>query len=129
MKKLIITIAFCLPIGMQAQNIDEVLRSIEQNNKELQSQTQLLKAQKMENRTANNLPDPTAVSHSRCSAAISISLSVSWQGAWMSLPHSIRERLAFWQAARISSTEYLRKEMETRPVWKFMVVVPFGGGI
>ena len=59
MKKLIITIAFCLPIGMQAQNIDEVLRSIEQNNKELQSQTQLLKAQKMENRTANNLPDPT----------------------------------------------------------------------
>ena len=59
MKKLIITIAFCLPIGMQAQSIDQVLQSIEQNNKELQSQTQLLKAQKMENRTANNLPDPT----------------------------------------------------------------------
>ena len=59
MKKLIITIALCLPIGMQAQSIDQVLQSIEQNNKELQSQTQLLKAQKMENRTANNLPDPT----------------------------------------------------------------------
>ena len=59
MKKLIITLALCLPIGMQAQNIDQVLQSIEQNNKELQSQTQLLKAQKMENRTANNLPDPT----------------------------------------------------------------------
>lgn len=59
MKKLIITIAFCLPIGMQAQSIDRVLQSIGQNNKELQSQVQLLKAQKMENRTANNLPDPT----------------------------------------------------------------------
>ena len=59
MKKLIITLALCLPIGMQAQNIDQVLQSIEQNNKELQSQTQLLKAQKMENRTANNSPDPT----------------------------------------------------------------------
>ena len=59
MKKLIITIALCLPIGMQAQSIDQVLQSIEQNNKELQSQTQLLKAQKMENRTQNNLPDPT----------------------------------------------------------------------
>ena len=59
MKKLIITIALCLPIGIQAQSIDQVLQSIEQNNKELQSQTQLLKAQKMENRTQNNLPDPT----------------------------------------------------------------------
>ena len=59
MKKLIITIALCLPIGMQGQSIDQVLQSIEQNNKELQSQTQLLKAQKMENRTANNLADPT----------------------------------------------------------------------
>lgn len=59
MKKLIITIALCLPIGMQAQNIEQVLQSIEQNNKELQSQVQLSKAQKMENRTENNLPDPT----------------------------------------------------------------------
>ena len=65
MKKLIITIALCLPIGMQAQSIAQVLQRIEQNNKELQSQTQLLKAQKMENRTANNLPDPT-VSYSSC---------------------------------------------------------------
>ena len=59
MKKLIITIALCLPIGMQAQNIEQVLQSIEQNNKELQSQAQLSMAQKMENRTENNLPDPT----------------------------------------------------------------------
>ena len=59
MKKLIITIALCLPIGMQAQSIEQVLQSIEQNNKELQSQAQLSKAQKMENRTENNLPDPT----------------------------------------------------------------------
>ena len=59
MKKILITIALCLPIGMQAQSIDQVLQSIEQNNKELQSQVQLNKAQKMENSTANNLPDPT----------------------------------------------------------------------
>ena len=59
MKKQIITIALCLPMWMQAQSIDHVLQSIEQNNKELQSAMQLTKAQKMENRTANNLPDPT----------------------------------------------------------------------
>jgi len=59
MKHILITIALCLPIEMQAQSIDQVLQSIEQNNKELQSQAQLNKAQKMENRTANNLPDPT----------------------------------------------------------------------
>jgi outer membrane protein TolC len=49
----------CFPIGMQAQNIEQVLQSIEANNKELLSQKQLTKAQKMENRTENNLPDPT----------------------------------------------------------------------
>ena len=59
MKKQIITIALCIPMWMQAQSIDYVLQSIEQNNKELQSAMQLTKAQKMENRTGNNLPDPT----------------------------------------------------------------------
>ena len=59
MKKQIIIIALCIPMWMQAQSIDHVLQSIEQNNKELQSAIQLTKAQKMENRTANNLPDPT----------------------------------------------------------------------
>ena len=59
MKKQIITIALCIPMWLQAQNIDHVLQSIEQNNKELQSAMQLTKAQKMENRTANNLSDPT----------------------------------------------------------------------
>ena len=59
MKKILITIALCLPMWMQAQTIDHVLQSIEQNNKELQSALQLTKAQKMENRTANNLADPT----------------------------------------------------------------------
>lgn len=59
MKKLLILIALCAPIGVQAQNIDRVLQSIGQNNKELQSQAQLSEAEKMENRTENNLPDPT----------------------------------------------------------------------
>ena len=59
MRKIILTIALSIPMWMQAQSIDHVLQSIEQNNKELQSAIQLTKAQKMENRTANNLPDPT----------------------------------------------------------------------
>ena len=59
MKKYILSIALAFPLVMQAQSIDHVLQSIEQNNKELQSAMQLTKAQKMENRTANNLPDPT----------------------------------------------------------------------
>ena len=59
MKKQIITIALCIPMWLQAQSIDHVLQSIEQNNKELQSALQLTQAQKMENRTANNLADPT----------------------------------------------------------------------
>ena len=48
MKKLSILIALCTPMWVQAQTIDQVLQSIEQNNKELQSQVQLFKAQKME---------------------------------------------------------------------------------
>ena len=59
MRKIILTIALCIPMWMQAQSIDHVLQSIEQNNKELQSALQLTKAQKMENHTTNNLPDPT----------------------------------------------------------------------
>ena len=59
MKKILFTIALGIPMWMQAQSIEQVLQSIEQNNKELQSQAQLSKAQKMENRTGNNLPDPT----------------------------------------------------------------------
>lgn len=59
MKKFIIALALCSPMMLQAQCIDQVLQSIEQNNKELQSQIQLSKAQKMENRTGNNLADPT----------------------------------------------------------------------
>ena len=58
MKKKIALMMLCVPMMVQAQRIDEVLRSIEQNNKELQSQTELLKAQKMENRVVNNLSDP-----------------------------------------------------------------------
>lgn len=48
------------PIGLQAQsNIDQVLKSIEQNNKELQANAQSVASQKLESKTANNLPDPT----------------------------------------------------------------------
>ena len=44
---------------MQAQSIEHILKSIEQNNKELKAQKHAADATKMENRTNNNLPDPT----------------------------------------------------------------------
>ena len=47
-------------VGAKAQNtIDQVLQTIESNNKELQANAQLIQAQKLESRTDNNLPDPT----------------------------------------------------------------------
>lgn len=59
MKKVLLFILLCAPACMQAQGIEQILKSIEQNNKALQSQQQAANAEKMENRTANNLPDPT----------------------------------------------------------------------
>lgn len=45
---------------MQAQNsIEQVLKNIETNNKELQANAQLITSQKLESKTDNNLPDPT----------------------------------------------------------------------
>lgn len=41
------------------RSLEQVLKSIEQNNKELQARRQATNAEKMENRTSNNLPDPT----------------------------------------------------------------------
>ena len=63
MKRILIFsfITFCLYAGMSAQSvgIDEVLRRIEANNKELQANAQLITSQKLENKSENNLPDPS----------------------------------------------------------------------
>lgn len=59
MKRTLFILAFCTPLLVQAQSIDHILKSIEQNNKELQAQKHASDATKMENRTTNNLPDPT----------------------------------------------------------------------
>ena len=61
MKRIIIISAALLSLtGVQAQTgIDQVLHSIESNNKALQANTQLINSQKLEARTSNNLPDPT----------------------------------------------------------------------
>lgn len=63
MKRILIfsIITFFLYAGMRAQSvdIDEVLRRIEANNKELQANAQLITSQKLENKSENNLPDPT----------------------------------------------------------------------
>ncbi len=59
MKRILFIIAFCSPLLTQAQSIEHILKSIEQNNKELKAQKHAADATKMENRTNNNLPDPT----------------------------------------------------------------------
>lgn len=58
MKRILVIIALCSPLLMQAQSIEHILKSIEQNNKELKAQKHAADATKMENRTNNNLPDP-----------------------------------------------------------------------
>lgn len=58
----LVSFALLAPQGeAQAQNtrIDQVLKNIESNNKELQANAQLINSQKLEARTDNNLPDPT----------------------------------------------------------------------
>lgn len=61
MKKIIISIvAFVVVTNVNAQtSIDQILRNIETNNKELQANAQLIASQKLESKTDNNLPDPT----------------------------------------------------------------------
>lgn len=65
MKGIIIigTALLALTGGVRAQNsgshIEQVLKEVETNNKELQANAQLIASQKLEARTDNNLPDPT----------------------------------------------------------------------
>lgn len=65
MKGLIIigTALLALTGSVRAQNsgshIEQVLREVATNNKELQANAQLIASQKLEARTDNNLPDPT----------------------------------------------------------------------
>ena len=59
MKRFILTIALlssALVAGAQT-SIEEVLRSVETNNKELQANRQMVTAQKLEAKLDNNLPD------------------------------------------------------------------------
>lgn len=61
---IIILIACMAPLSLsfgedRVGAIDAVLRQIEANNKELQANAQLISSQKLENRTNNNLADPT----------------------------------------------------------------------
>ena len=61
MKQFLIIMAFVsigFSVGAQT-SIDEVLHSIEANNKELQANRQLITAQKLESKLDNNLPDPS----------------------------------------------------------------------
>lgn len=62
MKKILILSSFLFFLtetSAQTSGIDAILRQIEANNKELQANAQLISSQKLENKTDNNLPDPT----------------------------------------------------------------------
>lgn len=48
-----------LPVLHAQTNLESVLQSIEQNNKELQANEHLIEAQKLTDKTDNNLPDPS----------------------------------------------------------------------
>ena len=57
---MIITVLAISALTVAAQtSIDEVLRSVETNNKELQANRQMITARKLEARLDNNLPDPS----------------------------------------------------------------------
>lgn len=61
-RNIIVAFALTGAMGMPAQvpsTLDGILESIGRNNKELQARRHAADAEKMENRTANNLPDPT----------------------------------------------------------------------
>ena len=60
MKSYIIVAALSvLTGGLSAQtSIEDVLRSVEANNKDLQANSQLLQSQKLEPKFDTNLPDP-----------------------------------------------------------------------
>lgn len=67
MKKIVLVVAlFCGVAVLRAQtsSIEQVLKSIEQNNRELQAGEQTTRAEKIEVRTENNLEDPS-VSYAR----------------------------------------------------------------
>lgn len=59
MKTILTTLCLAFAVVSQAQTIDDVLRSIEENNKTLQAQRQVTQAGKMEIQTRNNLEDPS----------------------------------------------------------------------
>lgn len=62
MKKITFTIIIILAATVsraQTTGLQQVLNSIEANNKELQAGKQLIESQKLEAKTDNNLPDPT----------------------------------------------------------------------
>lgn len=57
---IVCAVPFSLSFGEgRGEAIDQVLRNIETNNKELQANAQLIASQKLESKTDNNLPDPT----------------------------------------------------------------------
>lgn len=59
MKTILTTLCLAFAVVSQAQTIDDVLRSIEENNKTLQAQRQATQAGKMEIQIRNNLEDPS----------------------------------------------------------------------
>ena len=77
-------------ISAQTSGIDAVLQQIEANNKELQANSHLISSQKLENKTNNNLPDPT-LSYAHLGTPRTVTRqSAKWSSRKARLPHALR---------------------------------------
>lgn len=79
MRRLILLAALCTAVGtgrsQQSDAVESILQQIENNNPELQADQRLTQARKWENRSGNNLPDPT----------------VSYSHLWSARDHGVTE--------------------------------------
>ena len=91
-------------IGIQAQNIEEVLRQVERNNKELQAQSLATEADKLEVMSRNNLEDPSveySPFYTRGITGMSSSELVVTQGFDFPTLYAARRQSGKWQQAAL----------------------------
>lgn len=99
-RHILLTACILSTIGIQAQSIEEVLREIERNNKELQAQMQATDAAKLEIQTQNNLENPSveySPFYTRGITGMSSSELVVTQGFDFPTLYAARRQSGKWQ--------------------------------
>ena len=103
-RHILLTACILSTIGIQAQSIEEVLREIERNNKELQAQVQATDAAKLEIQTQNNLENPSveySPFYTRGITGMSSSELVVTQGFDFPTLYAARRQSGKWQQAAL----------------------------